>query len=110
MLENKYYLGIIENNEFKNVGQEFIERPVIRIIPPKTNISISYEHLSPAIVDEYFPIKIKIDSNSDNIINGVLNFEPIEGFLFFNHNLDLIHNISFGEILKGVFFFFLIFY
>jgi hypothetical protein len=81
LLENKYYSSMLANYDHRyEVGHEdlFVERPVIRVIEPKPKLEIKFEGQPPALINEYYAMKIILVSLGDTVVKGKLklNFPP----------------------------------
>eukprot|EP01080_Neovahlkampfia_damariscottae_P000202 gene202-4448_t len=100
MNENEYYSQILNDYDFRNeIGQGlFVERPVIRVNQPIPNLKLTFEHLPPALLNEFYGIKIILNSNQDSIINGKIKFQKIDELLIFNFEKERINEINFDEI------------
>lgn len=80
MNDNKYYSSLIANYDYRyEVGEDslFVERPVIRVTEPKPKLEIKFEHRPPALINEFYAVKVLLNSNDDNVIRGILQINPI---------------------------------
>lgn len=58
MVDNEYFLTLLKSYDYRLFYSEglFVERPVIIISEPEPNMSLSFVHLPPALVNEYYSI------------------------------------------------------
>lgn len=102
MMDNKYYFQLLQNYDYRNeIGSGlFFERPVIRVIPPKPNLSLTFQHTPPICIDEYYPLTIIIQSNEDHVISGKISPIMNDRFIkFYDTSYQLINeSIRFSEI------------
>ncbi|KAL9649633.1 hypothetical protein ABK040_003310 [Willaertia magna] len=111
LLDNDYYLSLLKNYDYRLFYSEglFVERPVIVITEPEPNLTLSFVHLPPAIINEKYSIKVILKSNQDHVTDGRLLLEPIPDvevtYLDKKNTQELIpirnlnNGITFGEIL-----------
>ncbi|EFC47696.1 hypothetical protein NAEGRDRAFT_78691 [Naegleria gruberi] len=78
-LDNEYFLTLLKSYDYRLFYSEglFVERPVVIITEPEPNLSLSFAHLPPALVNEYYSIKITLHSNDDHVTEGRLVIDNI---------------------------------
>jgi hypothetical protein len=80
MQDNKYYSSLLTSYDFRyEIAKDnlFIERPVIHVTEPKPKLEIKYDHQPPALINEFYPIKIILISKGDHVIGGKLQLNQI---------------------------------
>eukprot|EP01027_Heterolobosea_sp_BB2_P004386 GEZU01006699.1.p1 GENE.GEZU01006699.1~~GEZU01006699.1.p1 ORF type:complete len:1421 (-),score=302.07 GEZU01006699.1:215-4477(-) len=98
--DNKHFKALLNDYNFRHeVGSgDFVERPVIRVNAPQPNLTCSFVHLPPALINEYYSFGIVLQSNTDHILQGSLTLFPTENVVFYDSKFARTEVFNFGEI------------
>ena len=70
----------------------------LRVIEPEPKMTVSCEHILPALVNELYCVRIKLSSNSDHVKSGKITIPKLDNVNMYNSKLEELKAIEFGEI------------
>eukprot|EP00761_Pharyngomonas_kirbyi_P010044 gb/GECH01010062.1/.p1 GENE.gb/GECH01010062.1/~~gb/GECH01010062.1/.p1 ORF type:complete len:1149 (+),score=251.10 gb/GECH01010062.1/:1-3447(+) len=81
--------GSVSYDHYYEIHQgDFVERPYLKVLPPRPSMTLSLNHHPPALIHEYYSLSLLLQANSDNIQSGRLSFHSQDDVQVFRPGSD----------------------